>query len=197
MVERTCSSILSAPPGASTRVISAKPRRGSPTEQKTRPLTTVVKLAARNGSASARACTSDAAGARWRARPSARHSGSTPITRSPGAYSGRFRPVPQPRSSVRPRAPAVSHRRHRSSPPRSAHQQIASYSQGMFSTPRMRLHREDRKYTRVRVEQVPAADRREFAVAEEPGQREVTQPLADQRDVVIADPEESPTPTGA
>ena len=112
------------PPGLSVRRTSRRPASGSSTLQKTRPLTTVSKAALRNGSASARAWTSRAAGARRRARRSGPDAGSTPT--APVGRNGRFRPVPQPRSRTRPRAPSQSHRRQLLRPVHSATARIAS-----------------------------------------------------------------------
>src|SRR5262249_59410012 len=47
---------------------------------------------------------------------------------------------------------------------------------------------EDDEDTRIGVEEVPASDRRELTVAEETGERERSQVLLDQRDVVVRNP---------
>src|SRR5207253_1912460 len=47
---------------------------------------------------------------------------------------------------------------------------------------------EDDEDTRIGVEEVPASDRRELTVAEEAGERERSQVLLDQRDVVVRNP---------
>ena len=138
LVDRTCSSIRSRPPGASTRFTSWRPRIGSGTLQNTSPLTTVSKAPSRNGSASAEARTSATPFARRRARWSESRAGSTPMTTAPAGKSGRFRPVPHPTSSTRPRAPAASFSRHERSPVASPTQSMASYSQGICSMPRTR-----------------------------------------------------------
>ncbi len=71
-------------------------------------------------SASARAWTSKAAGARLRARARLSRQGSTATALVPEGRSGRLRPVPQPRSRVSPRAPSASQRRQGPSPARSS-----------------------------------------------------------------------------
>src|SRR5207245_4633096 len=47
---------------------------------------------------------------------------------------------------------------------------------------------EDDEHTRIGVEEVPASDRRELTVAEKAGERERSQVLLDQRDVVVRNP---------
>src|SRR4029453_12799213 len=56
---------------------------------------------------------------------------------------------------------------------------------------------EDDESARVVVEEVPAADRRKLAVAEEADQREVAEPIADERHIVVGDAEKRAPRTGA
>lgn len=109
--ERTCSNILSLPFAARTRCTSDRPAAGSMTEQKTRLLTTVWKVAGLNGRLSAQATTSGRSGARPRARCAMRNSSSSPTTSACSANNSRFRPVPHPKSRVRPEAPSTTQRR--------------------------------------------------------------------------------------
>src|SRR5438552_1993464 len=60
-----------------------------------------------------------------------------------------------------------------------------------------RLRGEDDQRSRVGVEEIPAADRRQLAVAEESGQRERAKVLANQPDVVVRDAVESAPAPGA
>jgi hypothetical protein len=124
--ERTCSSMRSAPSGRRTRLTSSRPRRGSPTLQKTRPLSTVSNVAARNGSASAEPTTNETAGARRRARLNASSERSRATAVVCCGSRGRFRPVPEPRSRTVPRAPATSERRHSPMPTHSYSEQMMS-----------------------------------------------------------------------
>ena len=135
---RTCSRRRSAPPGRRTRRISRERRAevvdAAEDEAGDHGVEGAVAERQRLG---AREDEGDPGRARARAGEVLARCGSMATTRRPGGKSGRFRPVPAPSSSVRPRAPPASHRASgRGRPARGARGE-RSYSQGICSRPRM------------------------------------------------------------